>query len=260
VKALPVPTTTVVTTSGSPSLINQPVTFTAAISSTDGIVPDGETVTFYDGATQIGVGVTSGAMASFTTSSLSAKTHTIKATYAGDAMYKTSTGAVTQVVTLYTSTTSVTSALNPSTFGQTVQLSATVNSSAPGGPTGNVKFLNGTTNLGTATLSGGVATLSTAKMPSGTLTITATYTGDAQSATSSGTTSQTVNQATTTTTMVSSKNPSTAGVSVKFTATVSSPTTIPTGSVTFMDGGTALATVNLSAGKASYATTASLRR
>ena len=35
---------------------------------------------------------------------------------------------------------------------------------------------------------------------------------------------------------------------------MSSPTTVPTGSVTFMDGGSTLGTVSLSAGKASYST------
>jgi hypothetical protein len=255
VKALPAATTVIVASSGSPSFINQSVSFTATVSSTDGSIPNGETVTFFDGAAQIGTGLTAGGAASFTTSSLSAKTHTIKATYAGDATFKTSSGTVTQVVTLYPTTTSVVSEPNPATFGQTVQLSATVSSSAPGGSTGTVKFLNGTTNLGTATLSGGVAVLSTAKLPSGSLTITATYGGDSQSATSSGTTSQVVNPATTTTTVVSSKNPATAGQSVKFTATVLSPTTTPTGSVTFMDGATILGTVNLGSGKASYTTT-----
>jgi hypothetical protein len=256
VKALPAATTVVVSSSGSPSFINQSVSFTATVSSTDGSIPNGETVTFFDGATQIGTGLTAGGVASFTTSSLSAKTHTIKATYAGDATFKTSSGTVTQVVALYPTSTTVTSVPNSATFGQTVQLSATVSSSAPGGSIGTVKFLNGTTNLGTATLSGGVATLSTAKLPAGTLTITADYSGDAQSATSSGATSQTVNPATTTTTLVSLKNPSTAGQTVKFTATVLSPTTTPTGSVTFMDGATTLGTVNMAGGKASYSTTA----
>jgi Bacterial Ig-like domain (group 3)/FG-GAP repeat len=255
VKALPAVTTTALTTSGTPSLINQPVTFTAVVSSTDGPIPDGETVTFFDGATQIGTGLTAGGVASFSTSTLTAKTHTIKATYAGDATFKTSSGTVTQVVTLYPSTTTVTSALNPATFGQAVQFTATVSSGAPGGPTGTVKFLNGTTSLGTATLSGGVAILSTAKLPAGTLSITADYIGDAQSATSSATISQTVNVATTTITVVSAKNPATAGQTVKFTATVLSPTTTPTGAVTFTDGTTTLGAVNLAGGKASYSTT-----
>jgi hypothetical protein len=61
--------------------------------------------------------------------------------------------------------------------------------------------------------------------------------------------------ATTTITVVSSKNPATAGQTVKFTATVLSPTTTPTGAVTFMDGTTTLGAVNLAGGKASYSTT-----
>lgn len=256
VKALPIATTTVVASSGSPSLINQPVTFTATISSTDG-VPDNVTVTFYDGATALGTVTSASGVAVFgPVSSLTAKTHTIKATYAGDATYKTSTGSVTQVVNLYPTTTTATATPNSIAFGQAVELTATVTSSAPGGPTGTVKFAAGTTSLGSAPLSGTTATLSTMKIPAGTTAITATYVSDGISAASSGTTPISVAQATTTTSVVSSKNPSTAGQSVKFTATVSSATTIPTGAVTFMDGATTLGTANLSGGKASYTTTA----
>jgi hypothetical protein len=255
VNSLPAATTTKVMTSGSPSLINQPVTFTATITSTYG-VPDNETVTFYDGATAIGTGLTAGAVATFQTSSLTAKTHTIKASYPGDATFKASSGTVTQVVSLYASTAALAANPNPSTYGQMVQLSVSVASNAPGGPTGTVTFKNGTTSLGTATLSGGTASLSTTKLPAGSLTITATYSGDAQSGKSSGTWSQTVNQATTTTSVTSSLNPSTAGRTVKFTATVISATTSPTGAVTFMDGSNVLATINLSGGKASYSTSA----
>ena len=96
VNSLPAATTTKVATSGSPSLINQPVTFTATITSSYGM-PDNETVTFYDGATAIGTGLTVGAVATFQTSSLTAKTHTIKASYPGDATFKASSGTVTQV-------------------------------------------------------------------------------------------------------------------------------------------------------------------
>jgi hypothetical protein len=55
-----------------------------------------------------------------------------------------------------------------------------------------VTFKQGTTTLGTATLSGGTAMVSAAKLPVGTLTIRATYNGDAKPAKSSGTVSQTV--------------------------------------------------------------------
>jgi hypothetical protein len=92
------PTTTTLTTSGSPSHVGQPVTFTATVAWTYGTVPDGEQVTFFDGTTTIGTGTTTSGVATFTTSSLTVKTHTIKATYAGDAKFKPSSGKVTQVV------------------------------------------------------------------------------------------------------------------------------------------------------------------
>jgi Bacterial Ig-like domain (group 3)/FG-GAP-like repeat len=92
------PTTTTLTTSGSPSHVGQPVTFTATVKWTYGTVPDGELVTFFDGTTTIGTGTTASGIATFTTSSLTVKTHTIKATYAGEAKFKPSSGKVTQVV------------------------------------------------------------------------------------------------------------------------------------------------------------------
>jgi Big-like domain-containing protein/VCBS repeat protein/FG-GAP repeat protein len=91
-------TKTVLTTSGSPSQLNQPVTFTATITPKKGAIPDGELVTFYDFSTAIGTGTTAGGVATFTTSSLTAKKHTIKATYAGDDTFESSTGSVKQVV------------------------------------------------------------------------------------------------------------------------------------------------------------------
>jgi hypothetical protein len=92
------PTTTTLTTSGSPSHVGQPVTFTATVKWSYGTIPDGEVVTFFDGTTTIGTGTTASGIATFTTSSLTAKTHTIKATYAGEAKFKPSSGKVTQVV------------------------------------------------------------------------------------------------------------------------------------------------------------------
>jgi hypothetical protein len=63
-----------------------------------------------------------------------------------------------------------------------------------------------------------------------------------------------VNQATSTTAVVSSVNPSKEAQKGKFTATVTSPTATPTGTVTFMDGSTELGTGTLAQGKASYST------
>jgi hypothetical protein len=181
---------TMLTTSGSPSLVGQPVTFAATVTSGHGLIPDGELVTFYDGTTAMGTGATASSVAKFTTSLLTAKTHTIKATYAGDAIFQASTGAVTQVVNKYPTTTSLTSSPNPSQSGQAVTFTATVTPAGPA-PTGKVKFLDGATTLGSATLSGGVAKLTKSTLAVGTHPITAQYLGDAFSAKS---TSGVVNQ------------------------------------------------------------------
>jgi hypothetical protein len=181
---------TVLTTSGSPSFVGQAVTFTATVTSGHGAIPNGELVTFYDGTTAIGTGSTASGAATFTTSSLTAKTHTIKATYGGDAIFSPSSGTVTQIVNKYPTTTTLTSSLNPSQFGQAVVFTAHVTSSGPT-PTGKVKFLDGTLAIGSATLSGGVAKLTKSNLAVGTHSITAHYNGDAASSTS---TSAVVNQ------------------------------------------------------------------
>jgi hypothetical protein len=171
---------TKLTTSQSPSFVGQPVTFTATVTSPYGAIPDGELVTFYDPSTAIGTGTTVSGVATFTTSSLPAKTYSIKGTYAGDATFKPSSGTVKQVVDRYPTTTTLTSSPNPSDDGQAVTLTATVTSAGPT-PTGKVDFRDGTKSLGTRTLSSGVATLTTSKLAVGAHPITAEYLGDANS-------------------------------------------------------------------------------
>ena len=83
-------------------------------------------------------------------------------------------------------TTTVTSSLNPSKFGQTVTFTATVTSGA-GTPTGTVTFKDGATTLSTTAMNSGVATLNTATLTVGAHTITANYNGDANFSTSTGT-------------------------------------------------------------------------
>ena len=122
-------------------------------------------------------------MATFTTSSLAAKTHTIKAAYPGDDTFEPSSGSLKQVVDKYPTTTALRSSLNPSNYGQTVSFTATVTSAGPT-PTGKVTFKDGTKSLQTVTLSGGVATYTTSKLAVGTHAITADYLGDAANATS----------------------------------------------------------------------------
>jgi len=170
---------TALATSGSPSQVGQPVTFTATVTSTHGAIPDGELVTFYDGKTAIGTGATASGVATFVTSSLKAETHSIMAAYPGDDTFEPSTGLVRQVVDKYTTTTALSSSLNPSNYGQAVTFTATVTPTGPYPLTSKVKFWDGTTSIGSATLSGGVATLTKSTLAVGTHPITAEYLGDA---------------------------------------------------------------------------------
>jgi hypothetical protein len=91
-------TKTALTTSGSPSKVGQPVTFTATVTSRYGSIPDGELVKFYDGNKLMGSVPLAGGTAAFTTSSLPAGIHTIKAIYVGDVLFKKSTGKIYQEV------------------------------------------------------------------------------------------------------------------------------------------------------------------
>ena len=131
---------------------------------------------------------------------------------------------------------------------------ATVSGSG-GTPTGTVTFKDGSTiwALGLKFGSGYllISSLTVAGSPH---SITAVYGGDSTFAgsTSSGLT-QTVNQASSSTAVTSSNNPSTFGSSVTFTATVTP--SAATGTVTFKDGSTTLGTGTLSSGTATYTTT-----
>jgi hypothetical protein len=256
-------TTTSVTSSLNPSNSTLSVTFTATVTpqfSSQGSAsgtPTG-TVTFKDGSTTLGTGTLSGGSATFTTSTLSVGTHSITVSYSGDFNFQASTsGALLQTVNSPATTTTLTSSLNPSLFGQSVTFTATVTSSSPGTPTGTVTFLDGgTTTLGTGTLSAGSVTFSTAALAAGTHTIMAAYSGDANFAASTSTAlSQTVTGGATSTTVVSSLNPSGLTQAVTFTATVTSAGGTPSGTVTFRDGGTSIGIGVLNgAGQTSFST------
>jgi len=140
-----VTTTTALVSSGSPSMISQPVTFTATVNPSSGSIPNGEIVTFYNGTNTLGTAGTAGGVAVFTTSSLPAGTSSITATYSGDGTYQSSTSRVVrQVVNLNPSNTTLASNLNPSTYGQSVTLTFTVApQSGSGTPTGTVTIKNG---------------------------------------------------------------------------------------------------------------------
>ena len=153
---------------------------------------------FKDGDLLIGSATLSGSgQASLTTSNLATGTHAITATYSGDSNFNPSTSSVlTQTVNATTNatTTVLASNPNPSLVGQPVAFIATVTAvtTGSGTPTGTVRFLNGTTLLGTRTLNAnGQAGMTTASLGLGSHQITAVYEGDSNFA---GSTSNQVTQ------------------------------------------------------------------
>lgn len=256
------PTTTALSSSVNPSMPGQSVTFTAIITG-DFIVVDGS-MQFMDGAVNLGAAVSFvGNGATLTTSALSVGTHPITAVFSGDGdigITGSTSPVLNQVVggTLpATTTTTLTSSLNPSLSGQAVRFTATV--SGGSNPAGTVQFKDGAVNLGAAVaLSGTTATFTTSALSVGTHPVTAVYSGDPDN---TGSTSQVLNQivngtppATTTTTLAASLNPSVFGQAVTFTATVNGAD--PTGTVQINDGATALANATLSGGVAVFTTSA----
>ncbi|MEU3183356.1 Ig-like domain-containing protein, partial [Streptomyces sp. NPDC006923] len=255
-------TTTTLTSAPDPSFFGQAVTLTATVAPVPPAVgtPTG-TVSFFDGATLLGTSPLVAGVATLTTSSLSVGVHSLTAVYSGDVTFGGSTSPVdTQTVTAAGTTTTLTSAPDPSSFGQAVTLTATVAPVPPavGTPTGTVSFFDGATLLGTSPLVGGVATLSVSTLSVGVHSLTAVYSGDV---TFGGSTSpvdtQTVLGAGTTTTLTSAPDPSFFGQAVTLTATVAPvPPAVgtPTGTVSFFDGATLLGTSPLVGGVATLTT------
>ncbi|MFN0119777.1 MAG: MBG domain-containing protein, partial [Blastocatellia bacterium] len=185
------------TSGANPAFRNQAITLTATLTKAAGDTgnPTG-TVLFREGATQLGTGtINASGQAMLTTAALSVGDHAITAEYGGDGNYTQVSGALTQTINKAATTTTLVSSANPATTGgQAVSFSATVASTA-GAPTGAVEFRDGTTVLGTVTLAGGVASMTTSTLTAGEHAITAVYAGDANFATSTGALTQTMRPA-----------------------------------------------------------------
>jgi len=254
-------TTTTISSSANPCVFGQSVIITATVNAVaPGSGTRTGTVTFtLDGVDQAPAGLNASGQATITNSTFSLGSHTISAAYSGDGNFNSNTSTnFIQTVSKADTTTTVGSSANPSILGQSVTFTATVTATAPGSgtPTGTVIFKDGATTLSTNTLGSGQATFTSATLSVGSHSITAVYNGDANYniSTNSPALTQTVNKGSTTTTVASSQNPSVFSQSVTFTATVTGTNGTPTGTVTFKDGATALATNALSGGQATLTT------
>jgi hypothetical protein len=195
-------TTTTLSSSASPSVFGQAVTFTAtvAVLSPGAGTPTG-TVTFLDGATTLGTGtlavVNGQDQATFSTRSLSVATHSITAVYTGDTNDVGGTSnTVTQTVNQDNTTTSLVASASPSTYGDSVTFTAVV--TAQGNPvtSGTVDFMEGDTVLASMVplSASGTASFSISSLSAITHTITAYYSGASALDASSGSVQQIVNK------------------------------------------------------------------
>ena len=159
-----------------------PITLNAVVTTVNSAPAPTGAVTFYDNGTVLNASQLSGGTTTTTGVVPTTATHSITATYAGDANYNmvstaagsSSSGTISTTTTLGSSATNVAAGLSI-TFTAVV----TPSSTGPAAPSGTVNFLDNNVVIGTSNLNSGVATFSTSQL-SGTINhvVTAVYSGD----------------------------------------------------------------------------------
>ncbi|MFL6061070.1 MAG: Ig-like domain repeat protein, partial [Marmoricola sp.] len=244
-------TTSTTTTAGNQSATyGSPGSLTATVTSSGTVTGS---VTFSEGAATIGqaaVGSGGTATLALTEVTLGAGTHTITATYGGTAALATSSTTFTLSVAKAATTLTSSNVIAPE--GSVTSVPATVSSSATAKPDGTVEARDaGNHLLGSATLTGGAATVpvDTSGLAVGANTVTVSYLGGTNFATSQKSVTLTI-------TVKPSATVTAPNVSVAYGQKVALPISVhgsdgtPTGQVQVFYGTTLLGTVNLAAGKA----------
>ena len=252
VTVLPATTTALSLTSGStPSNSGSSLTFSATVTGTS---PTGN-VMFYDGTTLLGTSALNASFqATLTTSSLAIGIHSITAQYAGNSGNATSTSAALAIeITsmLPPAPTNLFAAPGSNHVGLTWSISAAATS---------YYVKRSLTNGGTYTVIGNPSSASYDDLTASNGT-TYYYVVSAINSTGESTNSNQVSgipavQPSTTTLVSSPVATGSYGTAVTFTATVTVSSGTATGTVTFKDGSTVLGTGTLSAGTATFATSA----
>lgn len=258
-------TTTVLTPATTTPAGGSSLQLTATISSSSYTTnaPTG-TVTFaLDGSTVATASVNPGEPATATANitAPASGTHTLTATYSGDTNYATSVSTGVAINVAKTTTTlSITPSTTTPTAGSSLQVTADVSPSTTLStpPSGTVTFLLDGVTQGTATVTSGTASLTFTVPSTGTHTLSATYSGDSNYASSSTTTSVTINVSKSTPTVVVTPATLSPGVggTLQLTASISPPSsggTPPSGTVNFLVDGASVGTAFVTAGSPSTA-------
>jgi hypothetical protein len=250
-----VATSTGVTSSQNPSTYGELVTFTATVTAADDSVPTGTVQFSVDGADfgdPVDVGG-DGIAVSATLASPDPGDHTVIAAYQPTAGYSGSGDTLTQTVADADVAVGLDSSDAHSDFGQDVTFTATVESQqvGTGTPTGYVQFRVDGAPLGDAVelVDGAATSPSIGSLEPGSHAVTALYSGDIHFNPASAALSQDVAKVGTSTALTVSPAAPTYGDPVVLDAIVTPAQGnhgAPTGTVTFRDGSTVLATVPVS--------------
>jgi hypothetical protein len=195
--------------------------------------------------------------------------HTLVASYSGDSIHEPASTTIVENITPVSSTTTAQTSPNPSVYGQSVTISATVTiptsnslgrvfpppaptvtfTGLPGGPITTLAAYNSSASTSTTTVA--TATYRANALPGGTYTITASYSGNANSQTStSAAVTHTVQAAPTTTALTANPASAYPNKPITLSANVTGVLATPTGSIRFFDGTTPLSIVTLASGAA----------
>ncbi|MBO9521157.1 MAG: Ig-like domain repeat protein [Nocardioidaceae bacterium] len=221
-------------------------TATVSGSGAGGASPGGFVVFYVDGA-RVGTGELAEGQASVTLPLLEPRTATVKAVYGGDAVFATSADQEDVEVTRAAKVPVLEVSPSPAAATEPVRLAVTVPRAGAGSKaaTGSVQISSESGPVATVALgANGTGVVFVDDLPIGTHTLIAAYPGDARYAPrDSAPVDLTVAKATTTTTLLNTPEPAPVGKRVTLSAQVRAtrPTTAAaTGTVTFLDGTTAL--------------------
>ncbi len=229
-----------ITPASSSVLAGKIATLVATVTSSTG-TPTGKVI-FEEGSVVLGTATLEQGIARFSTSTLPAGSHALTANYAGDVNYLpvSSNAVAVQVVLANTAVVlagpgSAVTVTNPARFSAAL-------SSEGVQPTGTLTLYDGEIALATQQVTGaGSLSFSVTSLSVGRHSLTAYYSGDAHNAASTSTAVLVdIQQAGTTTTLVTSGTPALLGQDVTFTATVTSGIANLSGMVRLFDGGRSL--------------------
>jgi autotransporter-associated beta strand protein len=270
-------TTLTITPSDATPVYGEPLSYTIKVTPEAGAsaIPDGDPVIVtFDGTALPALALTGGQV-TFTPANqpLAVGNHSLSAVYNGsntDSNFNSSNAALTLAVAQANTTTTLSNPANPSVYNQAFTITATVAPVAPavGFPSGTVTFTVDGTAQAPITLVNGQAALvlpALNGLATGTHLINASYSGNGNDAVSSQAGyKQVINKASTSATLSSPTNPSVFGAPVTFNVAVSAVLPgagVPTGSVTFTDGGTTLGSAPLDVnGNATFTTPSTLAK